>query len=208
MIRSKADYRAYVEADCRAMKRVGRPRFFGDEVWKFLKVLRALEYYTNCKRSYVSRMWRAALQYRFHALSLKCGFCIPINVFGPGLAIPHRGTIVVNTRATVGAWCRLHTCVNIGATGGCVDAVPTIGDNVYIGPGAKLFGRIVIADGITIGANSVVNRSFTDPGITIAGVPARRIDGKPNAKAPSRLAPDIPETGPGPSPGFLRELKR
>ena len=50
-----------------------------------------------------------------------------------------------------------------------------IGDNVYIGPGAMLFGPIRIADEIAIGANSVVNRSFEEPGITIAGAPARKV---------------------------------
>jgi serine O-acetyltransferase len=38
-----------------------------------------------------------------------------------------------------------------------------------------LFGPIRIADGIAIGANSVVNRSFEEPGITIAGAPARKV---------------------------------
>ncbi len=53
-----------------------------------------------------------------------------------------------------------------------------IGNNVYIGPGARIFGDIEIADGIAIGANAVVNRSFLEPGITIAGVPARKISDK------------------------------
>ncbi|VBB39422.1 hypothetical protein TRIP_E190340 [uncultured Spirochaetota bacterium] len=50
-----------------------------------------------------------------------------------------------------------------------------IGNNAYIGPGAKLFGGITIADKIVIGANSVVNKSFYTPNISIAGVPAKVI---------------------------------
>jgi serine O-acetyltransferase len=68
----------------------------------------------------------------------------------------------------------LHVCVNIGASGGNLEA-PQIGDNVYIAPGAKIFGDIQIADNIAIGANGVVNKSFTTPNVTIAGVPARVI---------------------------------
>jgi serine O-acetyltransferase len=64
--------------------------------------------------------------------------------------------------------------VNIGASGGKKDA-PIIGDNVYIAPGVKIYGGIEIAEGIAIGANSVVNKSFTEPNITIAGVPAKKI---------------------------------
>ncbi|MDM7919729.1 MAG: hypothetical protein QUS12_11250 [Methanosarcina sp.] len=53
-----------------------------------------------------------------------------------------------------------------------------MGNNVYIGPGAKIFGDIEIADGIAIGANSVVNKSFTEPNIGIAWIPARKINNK------------------------------
>lgn len=35
-----------------------------------------------------------------------------------------------------------------------------IGDDVYIGSGAKIFGNIVLGDRVTIGANAVVNRNF------------------------------------------------
>jgi serine O-acetyltransferase len=49
---------------------------------------------------------------------------------------------------------------------------------VYIGPGVKIYGPIEIADNIAIGANSVVNRSFIESGITIAGNPARKISNK------------------------------
>nr|WP_292372222.1 hypothetical protein [Methanosarcina sp. UBA411] len=53
-----------------------------------------------------------------------------------------------------------------------------MGNNVYIGPGAKIFGNITIADDIAIGANSVVNKSFYEKGISIAGVPAKKINNK------------------------------
>lgn len=41
-----------------------------------------------------------------------------------------------------------------------------------------MFGDIRIADGIVIGANSVVNTSFLEEGITIAGAPARKVSDK------------------------------
>ena len=75
----------------------------------------------------------------------------------------------------------------IGATGG-KNAAPVIGDHVFIGSGAKLIGDIQIADRICIGAGSVVVSSFTAPGITIAGVPARKISDNPSD---SNLAPGL-----------------
>lgn len=41
-----------------------------------------------------------------------------------------------------------------------IGGVPVLGDNVYIGPGAKIFGKVQIADGCKVGANAVVNKSF------------------------------------------------
>lgn len=104
-------------------------------------------------------------------MGLKLGYSIPLNIFGPGLSLPHTGTIVVNGRAKIGAHCRLHVCVNIGASGGSTEA-PQLGDNVYIGPGAILFGNITIANNVTIGANATVNRSCDQENVIIAGSPA------------------------------------
>lgn len=60
--------------------------------------------------------------------------------------------------------------VNIGANNGSSKA-PRIGDNVYIGPGAVVFGDIEIADGCYIGANSVVCRSVVEANAVVVGVP-------------------------------------
>jgi serine O-acetyltransferase len=56
--------------------------------------------------------------------------------------------------------------------------MPKIGNDVFIGPGAVIFGPVEIADGIAIGANSFVNKSFEEPNITIAGSPARKVSNK------------------------------
>ena len=53
--------------------------------------------------------------------------------------------------------------------------MPQIGDNVDIGVGAKIIGDVTIANGIKIGANAVVNKSFNEENITIVGCPARKV---------------------------------
>ena len=50
-----------------------------------------------------------------------------------------------------------------------------IGDRVFIGSGAKIIGNITIADDVVIGANAVVIHSITEPGITVAGNPAKKV---------------------------------
>jgi serine O-acetyltransferase len=105
---------------------------------------------------------------------LKLGFTIPLNVFGPGLSISHFGTIVINKHAMIGANCRIHPGVCIGGLKG---KAPRIGNNVYIGPGAKIFGDITIDDNVAIGANSVVNKDVP-MSVTVAGNPAKIVSEK------------------------------
>lgn len=179
MIQSRQEYLQYLEADRISLNLKGtlKQRLFED-VWKFQRLLRKCEYLTNCKKNTLYRLYT---WYRFRQLSTKFGFSIPLNVFGPGLAISHRGTIAVNPGARIGANCRLHVCVNIGTEAGKSVAAPTIGDNCYIGPGAKLFGEIVIGPNTAIGANAVVNKSFPDGNVTLGGIPAKVISQKSTA---------------------------
>jgi serine O-acetyltransferase len=122
MIKTRNDYFNYLEADRRALNKkksnlqtwiIGI--FFPDYLWKFQKLLRKLEFAKNCQRTLLRKFCYIWIQFRFKKLSLKLGFSIPPNVFGPGLAIMHYGTIVVNANSRVGANCRIHTCTNIGA---------------------------------------------------------------------------------------------
>ena len=115
------------------------------------------------------------------------GFHLPLNIFDEGLSIAHYGALVVNTRARVGKNCRVHAMVVIGATNGD-PAAPIIGDNVYIGAGAKIIGDIRIADGVAIGANAVVVKSIDEPNTTWGGVPARKISDR---SSKSNLCPDL-----------------
>ena len=182
MILSKKDFQTYLEADRIALGRkeagfLGKIiRFISpDYIWDFQRLLRKTEYYKNVKnKGLVNRLIYVHLRLKYKKLSIKLGFTIPENVFGPGLAIVHYGTIVVNQNVKVGANCRIHVGTNIGASAGSNKA-PQIGDNVYIAPGAKIFGDIKIPNNSAIGANSVVTKSFEEEGMMIAGIPAKII---------------------------------
>lgn len=179
MIRTKEDLKYYIESDriANSFSHESFPKrmlriLFPNLVKEFLISLRKTEYYHNCSKfNVLGLLLRGYYSIKLRHLSFKLGFSIPINVFGPGLSLPHNGTIVVNQNARVGKNCRLHVCTNIGASGGSPEA-PQIGDNVYIGPGAIIYGNIIIANNVTIGANATVNRSFQKENVVIAGTPA------------------------------------
>lgn len=175
MIKNRSEYKYYLEQDRIALgKKRKRPKIFGDEIWKYEILLRKAEYTNNCLHSKIARIFALYYRYKLHRKNLKLGFSIPINVFEEGLSIAHYGTIVIHQNAKIGKNCRIQEGVNVGATGGNNKA-PQVGNNVFIGTGAKIIGDIKIADNIAIGANAVVTKSFDKKGITIAGVPAKKI---------------------------------
>lgn len=181
MITDKTSYHNYLNADKSALKIIDSGLITSilqaispNPIWKFQKNLRKLEYYHNCKNRGLFKILYLYQRYKFKKISIKMGFSIPMNVFGPGLAIVHYGTIVVNSNARIGKNCRIHACTNIGASGGSKKA-PIIGDNVYIAPGAKIYGDITIANNTAISANAVVNKSILQEGMMVAGVPAKVI---------------------------------
>lgn len=67
--------------------------------------------------------------------------------------------IVIAAGAQIGKNCNLSHQVTIGRSRG---GTPTIGDNCYIGPGAKIFGPIHIGNNVRIGANCVVFQDIPD----------------------------------------------
>lgn len=119
----------------------------------------------------VAKVATILLRVRLKTVGTKTGLSVPPGVTRGGLSLAHLGSTVVNNQAHIGQFCRLHTSTNIGIYQG---KAPTIGDFVYVGPGAVLFGGITVGDRAVIGANAVVNRDVP-AGVTVAGSPARVI---------------------------------
>lgn len=92
------------------------------------------------------------------------------NTCGARLSPPHREPIIINGGARIGSNCRIHIGVNNGTSKGNNCEAPNIGNNVYLAPGAKLFGPISVADKCVIEANAVVNKSSEIEGATLVGI--------------------------------------
>jgi serine O-acetyltransferase len=93
---------------------------------------------------------------------------------GPGFYIMHRNGIVIGP-SPIGDNCVLHHNVTIGQRVAAGDkGVPRLGDNVWIGPGATIYGDITIGNNVTIAAGTVISKSVPDNSL-VAGNPGRVI---------------------------------
>lgn len=174
MITTYKEYKRYRKKERlnKSMKNI----LFTEETDIFLKWLRTTELCYN--GGGIWRLFLPFVYWKFRRVSLLTGISIPKNTCAEGLTLYHFGSIVVNAACRIGRNCCIMNNVNIGANGGSLKA-PQIGNDVYIGPGAVIYGDIEIADGCYIGANAVVNKSFLEPNSVIVGVPAKVISNDP-----------------------------
>lgn len=109
-------------------------------------------------------------------LTYKLGISIPPDTtIGSGFYIGHFGGIVVNGRSVIGKNCNISQGVTLGqANRGKNKGYPTLGDNCYIGPGAKIVGAVRIGNNVAIGANCVVTKDIPDNSVVV-GIPGRVI---------------------------------
>jgi serine O-acetyltransferase len=106
----------------------------------------------------------------FHGIHIDLGADI-----GPGFYIGHHGGIWIGP-VRMGSHCNISQNVTIGIGGkGAFRGIPEIGDNVYIGPGAVLFGKITVGSNVAVGANAVLSKS-TPENAVVVGNPARIVN--------------------------------
>ena len=110
----------------------------------------------------------------FNKLNSICGRCIIGRGadFGPEFVLIHSLGVVINSSVRGGRGVKLEHQVTIGAERG---EAPVLGDDVFVGAGAKIIGNVRVGNQARIGANAVVNRDVPD-GATAVGVPARVIE--------------------------------
>ena len=91
--------------------------------------------------------------------------------FGPGFVLVHPVGVVINSAARGGRNVWLESGVVIGDNRG---RCPLLGDDIFIGSGAKVIGGVTLGSGSRVGANSVVLHDVA-AGDTVVGIPARPV---------------------------------
>ena len=136
-------------------------------VYQYIKRMRMTEYHYALRDSnkfhWIGYIW---WKHRKNKLGRILNLDMGEGAFGPGLYIAHTNIIVGS--AKIGNNCKLHgqNCIGSGAE---------IGDHCELWVGAKVFGPCKLADNITVAAGAVVIDSFEEEGITIGGVPAKKL---------------------------------
>lgn len=102
--------------------------------------------------------------------------------------LPHPYGIIVHPQAVIGRRVTLMQQVTIGGRDHRENIAPLIGDDVYIGAGARVLGDVRIGQGVVIGANAVVTRDIP-PGVTVVG--ANRIVPTPRTPHPDDATDDV-----------------
>ncbi len=143
----------------------------------------------NILKAFFADGTAAMIWYRFMQTSQKLGL-VPLTMmfnkintifcncvigrgaeFGKDFVLVHSFGVVINGKVKGGDNILIEHCVTIGEEKG---GIPVLGNNIFIGAGAKIFGRIKIGNNTKIGANAVVIKDVPD-NTTAVGVPAREL---------------------------------
>ncbi len=102
-------------------------------------------------------------------VKIKWGIQIPLGCeIGEGFYIGHFGGITIAADAKIGKNVNISQLVTIGEAGrGKRAGAPQIGDDVYIGAGAKVIGKIKVGDNVKIGANAVVYKDIPPDAVVV-----------------------------------------
>jgi serine O-acetyltransferase len=112
------------------------------------------------------------LRHYMHSLTI---IVYPGTKIGSGFLISHFGGVGINPNCLIGKNFNISQGVVLGqGNRGRNKGYPVIGDNVYIGPGAKIIGAVRVGNDVAIGANCVVTHDVPDHAVVV-GVPGRVI---------------------------------
>lgn len=137
------------------------------KIWNFLQRSEHATYYWSIRMAALqqSGIKRYIAVYR-HKKLMRCNCAdIPLAASIADIPVfPHGLTgIFISSGASIGSGCTIFHQVTIGSNtlpDSPNRGVPIVGNNVYIGCGAKIIGNVRIGDNVRIGANCVVTKDI------------------------------------------------
>lgn len=128
----------------------------------------------NTKRGWKRKVWAIANAIGAKWIEFSCGISISESaIIGRRLVIEHFGSIVIHGNTVIGNDCFIRQGVTLGnRRREAPEEAPILEDDVEVGAGAKVLGKVIIGKGATVGANAVVVHDVPRYAV-VGGVPAR-----------------------------------
>ncbi len=166
-----ADLDRYVDAEMSAAGKA-QELITSQGVWA-TTVMRYGQWVYSGRRTPLGAPARLAYKAAQKAVEVATGISVPASCdIGPGFYIGHFGTIIVHPETHMGRGCSIGQGVTLGTRGQGDHGVPRLGDNVYVGAGAKVLGGVRLGDNASVGANAVVVKDVPADHVAV-GIPAR-----------------------------------
>lgn len=123
-----------------------------------------------------SRLLKKIYKWRYSHILVYLGSYLPLSAqFAEKPEFPHGiSGIFISQGARIGKNCTIFQQVTIGSntlSDSKTFGSPTIGDNVYIGCGAKIIGGVKVGNNVRIGANCVVVTDIPDNATVVLSAP-------------------------------------
>ena len=138
--------------------------------------------------------------YYFHLQSLYCCELPYQTQIGPGFYFGHVFGTIINPKSVLGKNINMSHAVTLGMIAtGKRSGSPVIGDNVYIAPGAKIIGNVMVGSGAAIGTNAVITKDVPEQAVVV-GIPGKVISLNGSADYVIRTVEDEPQVKTPPAP--------
>lgn len=147
--------------------------FYPNFKFRFLVWLRICEFLKSKK---ILILYPFA-KFFYHRYSVKGNIEIAFFSIKSGVKIIHSsGSIIINSNAIIGHNSQLSPGVIVGISSiKRKDEVPIIGDNVYLAPNSKVYGKSIIGDNVIIGTDTIVRDANIPSNCNVIGNPNRII---------------------------------
>lgn len=160
----------------RIYKNITKNEFY--EIGKYIIISRKAGFYRkNISKGIVYKLLCLYYNRKKNILGQKLNIYLMPNEFGRRIRIYH-GNIIINGNCTIGDDCTFYgnNCLgNKGKDSNNLN-VPYLGNNISVGVGTKIIGKVKIEDNVIISAMSLVNKSIDESNILIGGIPAKKIE--------------------------------
>lgn len=135
-----------------------------ERIMDYLKYMRKLNYYEH-QSGLINKLMTIYYKRQYNKIELQLRIHVDENTCGYGLVLPHAHCYRIGANNRIGNYAVIQGFAYMTASN-C-----EIGDFLYLAVGTTLIGPLKLGNGVSVAANSLVNKSFGS-NVLLAGSPA------------------------------------